>query len=202
MNYEKRTGDNILNYSKYLKKKTLQCIAKISSNYMKKQASGVILILKCNYRVKECMRKGIKDIHPNIDRGSWLSLKEHVLRGNIDYKTMFEKENIPCTSKLCRWNTVRKIKMPLKAVERQYKCTKKTSTKPLVQFNPCLLEKRPTEQEKVDSVNKLLSYLRYKAAQSSTNRRSAWEVLLETRCDNYALDNKLIIILAAQVKEF
>ena len=50
---------------------------------MKKLASGVILILKCNYRVKECMRKGIKDIHPNIDRGSWLSLKEHVLRGNI-----------------------------------------------------------------------------------------------------------------------
>ena len=45
--------------------------------------SGVILILKCNYRVKECMRKGITDIDPNIDGGSWLSLKEHVLRGNI-----------------------------------------------------------------------------------------------------------------------
>ena len=151
------------------------------------EVTGIVSAAKCHCKVS------------NMGRCSHVSA---LLNDILDYKTMFEKENIPCTSKLCRWNTVRKIKMPLKAVERQYKCTKKTSTKPLVQFNPCLLEKRPTEQEKVDSVNKLLSYLRYKAAQSSTNRRSAWEVLLETRCDNYALDNKLIIILAAQVKEF
>ena len=58
-------------------KKTLQCITKISLNNMEKIVSRVILILKCNYRVKECMRKGITDIDPNIDGGSWLSLKEH-----------------------------------------------------------------------------------------------------------------------------
>ena len=45
--------------------------------------SGVILIIKCNYKVKEYIRKGIKDIDPNIDGGSWLSLKESVLRCNI-----------------------------------------------------------------------------------------------------------------------
>ena len=38
----------------------------------------------------------------------------------LDYKTMFGEENIPCTSKSCAWNTGRKRKMPLKAVERQY----------------------------------------------------------------------------------
>ena len=64
-------------------KKKLQCITKIPLNNMKKLVLGVILILKCNYRVKECMTKGITDIDPNIDGGSWLSLKEHALRGNI-----------------------------------------------------------------------------------------------------------------------
>ena len=118
----------------------------------------------------------------------------------LDFKTKSETENLSCTSKLCTWNTGRKRKQPVKASERQY--TNKTSRTQLQQFNSCPLQKLPTEKERVDSVNKLLSDLKYKAEKSATSLPCAWELLLENRYEGYALDNERRIILAEQVTEF
>ena len=165
----------------------------VLSSYRKDQYNVFVMLHEVTGKVLDAR------CHCEVSAMGRCSHVSALLYAILDYKTMFEKENIPCTSKLCTWNTGRKRKMPLKAVDRQYTCTKKTSAKPLVQFNPCPLEKRPTEQERVDSVNELLSHLRYKAAQSSTSQPSAWEVLLETRYDDYALDNERIIIFAWSV---
>ena len=87
--------------------------------------------VQASYRIKDVHQVSVminpstaRVIHGNCDckascmgRCSHVAALLYVLLNYLDYD---DKENVPCTSKLCSWNQERKRKLPHKADELQY----------------------------------------------------------------------------------